>query len=82
MPTHFRGQVGSITGRVAIVVSRYNETVTNRLLAGALEAFASHGVANDAVDVAWVPGAFEIPPVADRLAGCGKYAAVVCLGAV
>ncbi len=82
MPHEFRGQTAPINGRVAIVVARYNETVTKRLLSGALEAFAAQGVADDALDVAWVPGAFEIPLVADRLARCGKYAAVVCLGAV
>ena len=64
------------------MVSRYNESITGKLLAGALETLARHGVADDAIDVAWVPGAFEIPLVADRLADSGRYAAVICLGAV
>lgn len=82
MPKEFRGQIVACSGRLAVVVSRYNETVTSRLLTGALEMLASHGVADDAVDLAWVPGAFEIPLVADRLARSGRYAAVICLGAV
>lgn len=64
------------------MVARYNESITSRLLEGALAAFAQHGVADDAIDVAWVPGAFEIPLVADLLAGSRNYRAVVCLGAV
>jgi 6,7-dimethyl-8-ribityllumazine synthase len=66
----------------AIVVSRFNSFVSERLLAGAKEAFREHGVPEDAVDVAWVPGSFEIPLVAQRLAESGTYDAVVCLGAV
>lgn len=66
----------------AIVVSRYNDSITSRLLAGAVETLMHGGVADDAIDVAWVPGAFEIPLVADRLARSGRYAAVLCLGAV
>jgi 6,7-dimethyl-8-ribityllumazine synthase len=63
-------------------VARYNESITTRLLEGALATFGQHGVADDAIDVAWVPGAFEIPLVADLLAGSRGYRAVVCLGAV
>jgi len=66
----------------AIVVSRYNETVTRRLLDGALETFRHHGVSDSQLAVVWVPGAFEIPLVAQRLAECGRYAAVCCLGSV
>ena len=76
------GALGADGGRFAVVVSRYNESVTRRLLDGALETFAPHGVGEDDVTVAWVPGAFEIPLVADRLARSGEYAAVCCLGAV
>jgi len=65
-----------------VVVSRYNETVTRRLLEGAVETFGHHGLPEDQITVVWVPGAFEIPVVADRLAKSGKYVAVVCLGAV
>jgi 6,7-dimethyl-8-ribityllumazine synthase len=68
--------------RVAVVAARFNEVVTGRLVQGALEGLRSFGVAPDDVDVAWVPGAFEIPLVARRLADSGDYDAVICLGAV
>ena len=68
--------------RVAVVVSRYNETVTGRMLDGALFALAAGGVPRERIDVAWVPGAFELPLAADRLAAGGRYAAVICLGAI
>ncbi|MEX2558834.1 MAG: 6,7-dimethyl-8-ribityllumazine synthase [Pirellulales bacterium] len=76
------GQLIPPQGRLSIVVSRYNESVTSRLLEGALATLASHGVADDAIDVAWVPGAFEIPLVAARQAASRRYLAVLCLGAV
>ena len=69
-------------GRFAIVVARYNESITSKLLAGALEAFVAADVPEDEIEVLWTPGSFEIPIVADRLARCRKYSAVVCLGAV
>lgn len=68
--------------RVAVVVARFNDVVTRKLLAGALATLSENGVGDDRVDVAWVPGSFEIPLAADRLAGSGRYAAVICLGAV
>lgn len=68
--------------RIAVVVSRFHEQVTAKLLDGALTGLRSHGVADDAVDVAWVPGAFEIALVAKRMASTGAYDAVICLGAV
>jgi 6,7-dimethyl-8-ribityllumazine synthase len=68
--------------RIAIVVARFHEHVTARLLDGALAGLRSHGVDDAAVDVAWVPGAFEIPLVAQRMAGSNAYDAVICLGAV
>jgi 6,7-dimethyl-8-ribityllumazine synthase len=68
--------------RVAVVVARFHEQVTAKLLDGALAGLRSHGVADDAVDVAWVPGAFEIALVAKRMASTGAYDAVVCLGAI
>ena len=68
--------------RIAIVVARFHEHVTARLLEGALAGLRSHGVADEAVDVAWVPGAFEIPLVAERMASTAAYDAVICLGAV
>jgi len=81
VPT-FSGQPRYTAGRLAIVVSRYNDTVTSRLLAGAQETLRSRGVPDDAIDVAWAPGAFEVPMVAERLAATRRYAAVICLGAV
>ncbi|CAA9256740.1 MAG: 6,7-dimethyl-8-ribityllumazine synthase [uncultured Chloroflexi bacterium] len=83
MGTSFEGRLVASTGqRFAIVVARFNELFTKQLLDGALAAFRRHGVAEADVDVAWVPGSFEVPPVAKRLASSGRYAAVVCLGAV
>src|SRR5262245_45261923 len=82
MPT-FEGQLtAAASDRFAIVVSRYNESITGKLLAGAVETLGQHGVADKAIDVAWVPGAFELPTVAGRLAESKRYAAVLCLGAV
>jgi 6,7-dimethyl-8-ribityllumazine synthase len=82
MPNEFPGQLAPVAGRFAVVVSRYNETITGKLLAGALETLRAHGVADDAIDVAWVPGAFEIPVAAAEMASGGKYVALLCLGAV
>ena len=76
------GKTGPLIGHFAIVVSRYNEHITGKLLAGAVETLRTGGVQDEAIDVVWVPGAWEIPLVADRLAGSGSYAAVLCLGAV
>ena len=80
--TTFVGRHDGQGRRVAVVAARFNEIVTARLVDGALAALAKHGVADDAVDVAWVPGAFEIPSVASRFARSGTYDAVICLGAV
>ena len=82
MPKVFEARPEGIDGRFAIVVARFNESITRRLLDGAVQTLTSRGIADDAIDVAWVPGAFEIPLVADRMAGCGAYVAVICLGAV
>ena len=68
--------------RFAVAVSRFNDLVTSRLLEGALTAFRRHGVAEDDLEVAWTPGAFELPLVAQRLATSRQFDAVVCLGAV
>lgn len=68
--------------RFAVVIARFNEIIGRSLLGGALDALRRHGVADEAVVVAWVPGAFEIPLVAKRLAETGRYDAVICLGAV
>ncbi len=77
-----QGDAVAALGTYGIVVSRYNHSVTSKLLDGALQTLAEAGVADDNVDVVWVPGAWEIPVVAQRLAKCGRYAAVLCLGAV
>jgi 6,7-dimethyl-8-ribityllumazine synthase len=68
--------------RCAVVVSRFNEMITHRLLDGALDALVRHGVAFDDIDVFWVPGAWELPLAARRVAGTDRYEVVVALGAV
>lgn len=80
--TIFEGNFSAPAGRFAIVVARFNAMVTQALLAGCRDAFVRHGVGEDRLDVAWVPGSFEIPLTARRLAESGRYAAVVCLGCV
>ena len=64
------------------MASRFNEFITSKLLCGCEDGLVRHGVATEQIDVAWVPGAFEIPVVAQRLAASGRYDAVICLGAV
>jgi 6,7-dimethyl-8-ribityllumazine synthase len=78
----FEGRPNGDSRRIAIVAARFNETITRKLVDGALAGLAAHGVSDDDVDVAWVPGAFEIPLVAGRLARSGRFDGVVCLGAV
>jgi 6,7-dimethyl-8-ribityllumazine synthase len=76
---------GNVIGsgkKFAIVVSRFNEFITSKLLSGACDALTRHGVNDDDISVAWVPGAFEIPLAAKKLAQSGKYDAIICLGAV
>lgn len=68
--------------RFAVVAARFNEAITKRLLDGALRALAAAGIAESAVDVQWVPGAFELPQAAAHLARTGRYAGVVCVGCV
>ena len=68
--------------KIGIVCARFNEFITSKLLGGAMDGLIRHGVKDENVDVAWVPGAFEIPVVAKRMAETGKYDAVLCLGAV
>jgi 6,7-dimethyl-8-ribityllumazine synthase len=77
-----RGTFDPRGARYALVAARFNEVVVGRLVEGALDCFRAHGGAEDDLFVAWVPGAFEIPFVAKRLASTGAYDAVVCLGAV
>lgn len=76
------GNLNAAGLRFGIVVSRFNDFITSRLLAGAEDAIRRHGGDLDLVDVAWVPGAFEIPLVAQRMAASGRWDAVICLGAV
>jgi 6,7-dimethyl-8-ribityllumazine synthase len=68
--------------KVGIVVSRFNEFITNRLLSGAQDALIRHGVDEADIEIAWVPGAFEIPLIAKKMAGAGRYDTVLALGAV
>jgi len=76
------GDYSPPAGRFALVVARFNALVTESLLAGCRDALARHGVTEDRVDVVRVPGSFEIPLTARRLADSGRYAAVICLGCV
>ncbi len=78
----FEGRLWGEGLSIAIVVSRFNDLVTRQLLAGAEDGLRRHGVEAEGVDVAWVPGAFEIPLTARKLAESGRYQAVICLGAV
>lgn len=82
MPNVYQADNATPEGRFAVVVSRFNESITSNLLAGAVQTLTAHGVADDRIDVVWVPGAFEIPTVAGRLVQSGRYVAVLCLGAV
>ncbi|MFQ5734003.1 MAG: 6,7-dimethyl-8-ribityllumazine synthase [Planctomycetaceae bacterium] len=82
MPHTVEGRLLAGEKRFAVVVSRFNELVTRSLRDGALDTLARHGAKDENVTVVWAPGAFETPQVADRLAKSGRYAAVICLGAV
>lgn len=77
-----RGDLEGTGLRFALVVSRFHQLVTERLLAGARACLLEHGVAEDDVDILWVPGAWELPPVVQRAARSGRYAGVVALGCV
>lgn len=78
----FEGKLVSKEIKVGIVAARFNEFITAKLLGGALDALKRHGVKEEDIDLAWVPGAFEIPLIASKMAKSGKYDAVICLGAV
>ena len=78
----FEGKLVSKSIKVGIVAARFNEFITSKLLSGALDGLLRHEVREDDVHVAWVPGAFEIPLVAAKMAKSGRYDAVICLGAV
>ena len=78
----FEGKLVSENIKVGIVVARFNEFITSKLLSGALDTLTRHEVKEENIQVAWVPGAFEIPLIASKMAESGKYDAVICLGAV
>ena len=80
--TVYEGTLAPPPGRFALVAARFNQFVVRPLVDGAVDGFKRHGVGDDALDLVWVPGSLEIPLVAQRLARSGRYAAVVCLGAV
>lgn len=78
----FEGTFAPPPGRFALVAARFNHFVVEHLVGGARDGLLRHGVSDNAIDLVWVPGSYEIPLVARRLAGSRKYAAVICLGAV
>jgi 6,7-dimethyl-8-ribityllumazine synthase len=82
MSKHLEGDLNKPTGRFAIVAAKFNVEIVDALLAGAIDGFKRHGVGDDRIDIVRVPGAFEIPVVAQALGDTGGYSAVVCLGAV
>lgn len=78
----FEGKLIPEQIKVGIVAARFNEFITSKLLSGAIDGLVRHDVKEEDIDVAWVPGAFEIPLIASKMAKSGKYDAVICLGAV
>lgn len=82
MPKVYEGRLVAEGLKFGIVASRFNEFITNKLLAGAIDALKRHGVNENDIEIAWVPGAFEIPMIAKKMAEGGRYDAVICVGAV
>ena len=82
MPNEIKGDMNGQGLHIGIVVARFNEIITRKLLDSALETLIRHGVRDDDISVSWVPGSFELPVVAKALAKTGRYQAVLCLGAV
>ena len=82
MKTFFEGKVVAKNIKVGIVAARFNEFIVSKLVGGAMDGLVRHDEKEDDIDVAWVPGAFEIPLIASKMAKSGKYDAVICLGAV
>ena len=82
MPKTYEGQLVADGLKFGLVASRFNEFITNKLLEGAIDGLKRHGVADSDIAIAWVPGAFEIPTIAKKMAESGKYDAVICVGAV
>jgi 6,7-dimethyl-8-ribityllumazine synthase len=82
MPKVYEGQLIAKGKKFGIVASRFNEFITNKLLEGALDALKRHGAKDEEIEIAWVPGSFEIPYAAQRMAESKKYDTVICVGAV
>lgn len=82
MIKEIKGQLEAGKAKYAIVVSRFNEFITSKLLSGAIDSLQRHGADDEQITVVWVPGSVEIPLAAKKLASSGKYNAVICLGAV
>ena len=82
MSTIVEGLLNASGRRFGIVASRFNELITKKLLEGAIDCLIRHGASGDAISIAWVPGAFEIPLAAKKMAKSGNFNAVICLGAV
>lgn len=78
----YEGKLVSSSIKVGIVAARFNEFITSKLLSGALDSLNRHEIPEENIEVAWVPGAFEIPLIASKMAKSGRYDAVICLGAV
>lgn len=78
----YEGKLVSNDIKIGIVAARFNEFITSKLLSGAVDALTRHDVKEDDIEVAWVPGAFEIPLIASKMAKSNKYDAIICLGAV
>ena len=82
MPKVIEGKLDAAKLKLAVVVSRFNEFISSKLLDGALDCLRRHNAQDDNIEIVWVPGSFEIPLAAKRLAESGKYDAVICIGAV
>lgn len=82
MPRTFESKSDNVNGKFAVVVSRYNDNITGRLHDGALATLTAAGIAESDIQVAWVPGAWELPVVAKQFAATGDFAGIICLGAV
>lgn len=82
MTNVYEGKIATTEGRFAVVAAKFNPTITDRLVQGAVDTLKAHGIVDDQIDVARVPGAFELPSVAECMAASGRYKAIICLGAV
>lgn len=78
----YEGNLVSENMKIGIVAARFNEFIVSKLLSGALDGLKRHNVSEDSIEIAWVPGAFEIPLIASKMAQSAKYDAIICLGAV